>query len=253
MPLSILIIGAGRMGITYAKAFAGKGLNVAVYAPHERLEKVRGICNSEGLAYAEPEKLPAFDIFFIATSMGAIPDYLKLIDRKAKGKLIVEIGSVKSYLKNLRIRRNDVCLAHPLHGPDDFAGRNCALIPYKIGDRQRYDEFVGLLVSLGLKVFDTTIEEHDLAVAQTQVLPHFLALGFGGLSEGADRRFITPTFEKMSELAARVKGHGPGLTEDIQKLNPYAKAERKKVIGELARLNRELRMKKKAVSIESEV
>ncbi len=247
------------MGIAYAKAFAGKGLNVAVYAPPERLEKVKGICQGEGLAYAEQEKLPAFDIFFIATSMGAIPGYLKLIDKKAKGKLIVEIGSVKSYLKKklLRIRRNDVCLAHPLHGPDAISGRNCALIPYKIGDRQRYDEFVGLLVSLGLKVFDTTIEEHDLAVAQTQVLPHFLALGFGGLSDGADRRFITPTFEKMSEIAARVKGHGSGLTEDIQKLNPYAKAWRKKMLGALARLNRDfVGKKKKAVSIgsiESEV
>ncbi len=95
------------------------------------------------------------------------------------------------------------------------------------------------LKSIGLRVTVMAPAAHDRAMASTQAITHLIARALektGFLQEQTGLASV----RKMQQAAQIVGADSQRLFEDMQKLNPFARASRKKLLHELLSIEREL-------------
>lgn len=159
--------------------------------------------------------------------------------------LIVDVCSVKTSSEKifddiLGKHPEQLCL-HPLFGPQSAAKSTTGfplVVTREYGEKAR--QFVEFCEHyLHLSIERISAEEHDKQMALVHALTFFTARGLLRMHVHKVG-LITPSFQKILDLAELEKHHSEELFQTIQKGNPYAADMRNKFITNLEALNAEI-------------
>ncbi len=163
------------------------------------------------------------------------------------GQVFVDTCSVKTkplvMMEKLFPQGVQILGTHPLFGPDSgkdgIAGFKIVVCPVRI-EEQVYQEVIGFLQELDLVVVESTPEEHDRQIAQTQAIFHLIAQAMKELEWGV-KAISTPGPDAFYRLVKTVQQDTSQLFQDMAKENPYAAEYRKKFIKTLEELDENLK------------
>jgi chorismate mutase/prephenate dehydrogenase len=222
----LIIGGAGKMGSWFAQFLSSQGFAVEVADPSDAPSPFpRADWRSTPLDH---------DVIVVATPMKvAARVLLELAERKPKG-LIVDIGSLKSPLRDGLKRLVDagckVTSIHPMFGPDTrlLSGRHVVFCELGVPEATR--EARALFASTMAEQLEMGLDEHDRLMAYVLGLSHALNLAF--FTALADSGELVPRLQKMSSttfdaqlsVASLVATDNPHLYFEIQALNDYGAA-----------------------------
>lgn len=184
----------------------------------------------------------------ISTSISSTPDVIKQIGPYVEpGNCIFDITSVKSIPNRINrtkvetttlellLKNSDdrVCVftEHPVHGPTVMPrGQKYIFMPGRDANNW-YSTIDKMLKREGVKIIESTPEEHDKAMAIVQVLSHTLrVLSADAITELSKKfeidimrlyDFSSPVYETEFNLTARVLSGNPEVYFWIQNNNPY--------------------------------
>ena len=158
------------------------------------------------------------------------------------GSLIVDTLSVKTPVATWAAgAREDLQLLsiNPLFAPDlPFASRRVATVCLRRG--AHVEAFRSLIEAAGAVTVEVSADQHDRETALTQVLVHasLLAVGRQLASTGrSEWRLVTPPFQTLATLVARVAAGDPEVYRHIQADNPYAAEARAGLVRALAEVS----------------
>ncbi|MCC7144674.1 MAG: prephenate dehydrogenase [Candidatus Eisenbacteria bacterium] len=160
------------------------------------------------------------------------------------GTLVCDTASVKigpaQWMQAALPPGVEILATHPLFGPDSasegLGGHRIVICPVRVRHPRAIRRF---LTTLGLTVEETSAEAHDREIAQTQALTHWLGRGLERLGAGP-RTIDTLGYRKLLEILRYVVRDTPELFEDMQRFNPHAAEERRRMLGILSELDAEL-------------
>lgn len=226
-------------------------------APYYRLVGCdRDGAGPERLAPEDAEKICLTSLGEVAASdivVFAVPlDNLEAVATEAArhirpGTLVVDVTSVKlrplEILSRLIPEHADLLGTHPLFGPQSgkngIASLRIALCPVRIPQRRYYEVCDFLTDKLRLLTLKTDPDAHDREMARVQAMTHFMsrALREIGLEPSP---MATKAYEKLQEFASIVLSDSWDLFLTIEKGNPHAEGIRRRLIGELQKLEDKL-------------
>ncbi len=155
-------------------------------------------------------------------------------ERMKFGALLIDVCSVKSVLKNsfefAKKLNIEILSIHPLFGPRIKKLKNRKIAFIKVKGEEESNKFLKILEDFEFSLFETTIEEHDIATATTQALPALFLLG---LTETADSRFSTTNFDKLLKISKKVKAERKLYSEIIQ-ANPHSKSALQNLMAQIS-------------------
>lgn len=162
------------------------------------------------------------------------------------GQLVVDTCSVKarpvSWMTEYLPSEVDILGTHPLFGPDSgkegIAGLKIALCPVRIR-RQYYNQICDYLRSLELVILETTPEEHDQQIGQSQAIFHLIAQVLKRLEWGV-KPISTLGPETFYRLVRTVQRDTDQLFLDLERENPFAAEYRRQFIEKMMEVDREL-------------
>lgn len=238
--IQIGIIGFGGFG-TLAASVLKKIAGIKVYhykKSAEILEKARII----GVELTDFKTAASSDIVIIATPISKTEKVIKQVAQYAKnGALILDVCSVKVYpcqwLKKYMPKTVGIMGTHPMFGAItanfdlkkqkwDLKDKQIVLCPLRI-KRQNLQKIKNILIGLGLKVIETSPENHDQQNAVTLSLVHFLGRSLWQ-AEIREQGIYTPGFSDLLKIYRHTTGDSWELFYDMNNYNPYAKKIRKK-------------------------
>lgn len=235
--MEIGIVGFGRFG-RFAAEILGKDFPISVF---DR----RTLSAPSGVRFAALREVACKPCLLLCVPISQMERICRRLGPLlAPGQLVMDTCSVKE--EPLRIMLDlfpesvDVLGTHPLFGPETgrhgISGLEVVLCP---GRGSRVGKVKQYLETLALKVTVATATEHDRAMARTQALFHFLAQGFSRMKVGPDT-LATPGPAQLLRAFEDVRGDSRQLVRDLQQVNRFAPAQRKKLIDSLAALDRSL-------------
>jgi len=225
----IAIVGAnGQMGSRFAADFLSLGATVA------RLD----------LPYSEDEARNALhgcDLLLLCIPVTAMNDALDaLVPHLSTPAILCDVGSVKVHPLKAMTDRYDgpVVGTHPLFGPvvpEGFEPR-VAVIPGRDSDAKAADMVAALFTECGYECFSSTPEEHDRAMAFIQGLNHTTTAAFLAAARDMDgiEKFVTPSFQRRLDAAAKMFTKDLELFETISEANPYLQEVSRKFMSYLS-------------------
>lgn len=162
------------------------------------------------------------------------------------GQLVVDTCSVKARPVAWMIEHLpsdvDILGTHPLFGPDSgkegIAGLKIALCPVRIRP-EYYDQVRNYLRSLELVILETTPEEHDRQIGQSQAIFHLIAQVLKRLDWGV-KPISTLGPETFYRLVRTVQRDTDQLFLDMERENPFAAEYRRQFIEKMMEVDREL-------------
>lgn len=236
---TIGLIGLGRFGtMAYRYLRASKQIRVYDSDPN-RLSQC-----PDARGFAE---VVAADLIVLAVPISVVERVCQDMARLLKpGQLVVDTCSVKEKPIKIMLRelpeQVQILGTHPLFGPDSgkkgIAGLKIAVCPVRI-QPDWYEAVLRYLKSLGLITLETTPEEHDRQIAQTQAVFHLIAQACKRLNWGGED-ITTPGPETFFNLLKSVQNDTDQLFFDLQRENPHAAKARAEFIEEVIRLDRDL-------------
>lgn len=238
MGKTISILGLGRFGrMTYDYLRA-----------REPRVWTRDSTKLAGLAGAASfEEAAAADVVVLTVAISALEQTCRrLAPLLRAGQIVVDTCSVK--VEPVRVmaatlpENVQILGTHPLFGPDSgkdgIAGLKIVLCPVRI-EPPAYERIRAFLAALGLRLLETTPEEHDRQIARTQAVFHLLARALGRLGWGSEP-VATPGPEAFFKQVLTLRHDSPQLFVDMQRANPFAGEYRRLLIEELQKLDAEL-------------
>ncbi len=239
---SIGIVGFGRFG-----QFAAKHLRLRLDVMVSDVRDMRKQAASTGVAWgsiaetaSRPFVLLAVPISEMRTCLDSVAPHLE------EGALLMDCCSVKVLPVRWMLERApegvEVIGLHPLFGPvsagGGVAGLPVVVCPARGGDGGLLARF---FEESGLVVHVTSPEEHDRAMAESQVLAHYIGRGLlrSGFGEPSLR---TPSFERLHRMMAMVRDDTPQLFADMNQYNPFAAEARRRLLQSLLQIHRELEL-----------
>lgn len=149
--------------------------------------------------------------------------------------IVMDVGSVKVrpcqiLLKHLQ---QNVLGTHPLFGPDSardsWQGQKMVFCRLRIED-EPYRRVQEIFRKLGVTVIESTPEEHDRIMAQTQALVHYIGRALIGLQP---QEISTPDYSNLLYMMEKVTNDTWELFYDMQTLNPFAESVRHDFVRKL--------------------
>ncbi|MFB6206256.1 MAG: prephenate dehydrogenase [Haloglomus sp.] len=155
------------------------------------------------------------DVVCVAVPISAVPDAVAEHGPRAERALLDISGEMTTAVAALEAAAPDRERAsfHPLFAPDNEPG-NCAVVVDHGGPVVR--EIRGVLADRGNRVFDTTPEEHDRAMATVQARAHAAVLAFGLAADDVPEAFHTSVSGPLADLVADVTGGNSSVYAEIQ-------------------------------------
>ena len=217
---TIAIVGVGLLGGSVGLAARARGLSrriVGIGRTTANLDRARelGIIDRQTTNLAEG--VAEADLIVVCSPVDLIATHVLEAARAAKpGALLTDVGSTKGNI----VRDVDSKLpagvafvgAHPLAGSekqgaefaraDLFENRVCVLTPSAATDPAAVVRSELFWRSVGSQVRTLTPEEHDLALATTSHLPHFIAALLARQLPEAWRGFAASGFRDTTRIAA---------------------------------------------------
>ena len=224
---ALIIGGAGKMGGWMAEFLASQGYQIELADP------VKSELSFPQIFDWSQSSLE-HEIIVVAAPLKVTSDILSAIaDRRPKG-LIVDVGSLKTPLKDafevLVASGCRVTSIHPMFGPDTrlLSGRHVIFVDVGVKDATK--EARSLFGSTMAELINMNLTEHDRLIAYVLGLSHALNLAFfTALAESGElvphlNRLSSTTFDAQLEVASRVAKDNPQLYFEIQTLNRYGRA-----------------------------
>ncbi|PIA14255.1 NAD(P)-binding protein [Coemansia reversa NRRL 1564] len=236
--VEIGIIGAGDMGMLYAKRFRKAGYVVNLCDTPEKYDELLEKHGGQGISilrdgYAVSRRsdiiiysVPAVIInkavaeYGRATKMGAI----------VAGQTSVKTPEVLAFEKHLP-EDVHIVTCHSMHGPNiDTKGQPLAVIRYR-SDDAHYQLAVKVLGALESRMIFLTYEEHDRLTADTQAATHlaFISLGTAWSLQGyhpwLNPQFISGINNVKVAMALRIYASKWHVYAGLAIMNPLARKQ----------------------------
>ena len=236
---TIGLVGLGRFGkMVYRYLPRGNYLRVYDSDP----TKLEGIVEASSF-----QDVIASQLLILCIPISAIEPTCRDMARRLKsGQVVLDTCSVKEAplcsLLTLLPSYVEVLGTHPLFGPDSgregIEGLKIALCPARIRT-ETYRAIRNHLEARRLVVIETTPEDHDRRIAQSQAIFHLVAraikqLGWGG------HPISTPGPSTFYHLVESVQHDTDQLFQDLERENPYAEEYRRQFIERLGLVHEEL-------------
>jgi chorismate mutase/prephenate dehydrogenase len=223
----LIIGGAGKMGAWFAQFLGSQGFAVEVADPSEAASPYPRIEDWRNSSLDH-------DVIVVATPMKVAGDVLTELAEHRPAGLVVDIGSLKSPLRQGLKRLVDVgCKVtsiHPMFGPDTrlLSGRHVVFVDVGVPSATR--EARALFASTMAEQLEMSLDEHDRLMAYVLGLSHALNLVFfTALADSGElvprlQRMSSTTFDAQLRVASLVARDNPHLYFEIQALNDYGTA-----------------------------
>jgi prephenate dehydrogenase len=175
------IIGAGRMGVWFAKFCKENGEKVILSSRNkEKLAKLGKELSVETANFVNAVKKA--DNVIICVSIDAFEEVVKKIGPSVReGQTIVDICSIKEQPVNIMhkyLRKALVLGTHPVFGPGSPSVKNKAYIltPTNAQEEAFAEKYRKWLEKVGARVFIMSPKKHDELMSVVLGFPHFLGL-----------------------------------------------------------------------------
>jgi prephenate dehydrogenase len=179
--MRIAIIGAGRMGVWFAKFFLKEGYSVVVASRNkEKLSKLRSELAVETADLEEA--VQNADRVLICVSISAFESVVKKISPYIReGQVVMDICSIKDYPVNImhdHIKTGSVLGTHPVFGPGSksIEHKTFILTPTNPEENELAESFKHWLETKEAHVFVMPPKKHDELMSVVLGLPHFIGL-----------------------------------------------------------------------------
>lgn len=179
--MRIAVIGAGKMGVWFAKFFLAKDYDVVLAdRKKEKLENLKDVLVD--LTTNFQEAVSDADQIFLCVSIDAIEEVVKIISPVMReGQVIMDIASIKEVpVKTMHeyIKTATVLGTHPVFGPGSHGLKNKAyvLTPTTPQEKAFAEKFKVWLEQEKANVFVMTPKKHDELMSVVLGLPHFIGL-----------------------------------------------------------------------------
>ncbi len=231
------LIGFGSFGELIVKHLGDRYL----FEVHTRSKQSSKVKNAN---FVSLKNATSQTIIVLATPLSAYKKVLESVSQNApENAIVIDVCSVKvvPFKMAKKYLREDIEFigTHPLFGPQSAAKslNNQTIVVCNQKDTPAIGKFDKLLKELGLKITKMTAVEHDKQMAEVHALTFFVARGL--MNTGLHKNtLLTPSFQKMLDLAELETHHSEGLFQTIEGGNPYARLTRQKFIRELKALNK---------------
>jgi len=179
-------------------------------------------------------------IVFICVPIRNFEDVCKKIKPFVReDTILIDVLSVKCFPKDVakmyELEKNFIH-THPMFGPQSAPN---GTVGHPIVICSKLPEIVEDLFfnTMGMIRIDSSVEEHDEAVAETQVINH--VVGRAAKQMGIERtKFATLTHEKFMQIVDVVNGNSEELFYDMIKYNPFAKDSITKFVLKMIEVSR---------------
>jgi prephenate dehydrogenase len=179
--MRIAIIGAGKMGVWFAKFFLKEGYSVVVASRNkEKLLKLKRKLAIETADFVEAAKNA--DRVLICVSISAFESVVKTISPSIReGQVVMDVCSIKDYPVNImhkHIKTGLVLGTHPVFGPGSksIKHKTFILTPTNPEEKELAESFKHWLETKKAHVFVMPPRKHDELMSVVLGLPHFLGL-----------------------------------------------------------------------------
>jgi prephenate dehydrogenase len=180
--MRIAVIGAGKMGVWFAKFFQSKGYDVVLAdRQKEKIAKLQKDLQVE-LTADFKQAVQNADQILICVSINAFEEVVKAISPAIhEGQVVMDICSIKEApVKTMHqyIKNATVLGTHPVFGPGSNGVKHKAyvLTPTNAKEKEFAEKFKKWLEQEEAHVFIMTPKKHDELMSVVLGLPHFLGL-----------------------------------------------------------------------------
>ncbi len=184
--MRIAVLGAGKMGVWFAKFFLEEGYTVVVAdRKKEKLSRLKKELAVETADFAEAAKTA--DRVLICVSIGAFEEIVKKISPEVhEEQIIMDICSIKDVpvkIMHKYLKKGLILGMHPVFGPGSTTIKNKTFIltPTNIQEKIFAERFKQWLETKKAHVFVMTPQKHDQLMSVVLGLPHFLGLVAGDM------------------------------------------------------------------------
>jgi prephenate dehydrogenase len=224
--MRIAILGAGKMGVWFAKFFLAEGYSVVVAdRKQEKLTKLKQELAVETADFAEAVKKA--DRVLICVSISAFEEIVKKISPAVRnGQIVMDICSIKDFpVKTMHTHlKGGLALGmHPVFGPGSttIENKTFVLTPTNSQEEAFAADFKKWLETKRARVFIMSPKKHDQLMSVVLGLPHFLGLvACDTLLEQADypetKDVAGTTYRMLFTLAEVAALENPELFASLQ-------------------------------------
>ncbi|MCW4047312.1 MAG: prephenate dehydrogenase/arogenate dehydrogenase family protein [Candidatus Bathyarchaeota archaeon] len=225
--MRIAILGAGKMGVWFAKFFLKEGYSVVLAdRKKEKLAKLKNELRVETAAdFAEA--VQGADKVLICVSISAFESVVKAIGSSIRdGQVVMDICSIKEKPVKIMhdyIKQGLVLGTHPVFGPGSKGVENKAFVltPTNKREAEFAEGFKKWLETRKARVFVLTPKKHDELMSVVLGFPHFLGLAAcDTLVEQADyaetKKVAGTTYRMLFTLAEVTALENPELFSSLQ-------------------------------------
>jgi prephenate dehydrogenase len=220
------VLGAGKMGVWFAKWCIEKGDTVVL--ADRNPQKLAKLKEELGVETADfPTAVRGADRVLICVSISSFEEIVKKIAPAIiKGQPVMDISSIKEYPVNImhKYLENALVLGtHPVFGPGSHGVRNKAyvLTPTNSEEEVYAKEFQRWLEKEEAHVFIMTPKKHDELMSLILGFPHFLGLAacetlLAQPAFSESKKLAGTTYRMLFTLAESVAQETPDLYANVQ-------------------------------------
>jgi prephenate dehydrogenase len=179
--MKVAVIGAGKMGVWFAKFFVSKGYDVILADRKKaKLEAQKDLLVD--LTTSFEEAVQDADQIFLCVSINAMEEVAKAISSAIhEGQVVMDICSIKEApVKTMHQYLNGATIlgTHPVFGPGSNGVKHKAyvLTPTNAKEQEFAEQFKQWLEKEEAHVFIMTPKKHDELMSVVLGFPHFLGL-----------------------------------------------------------------------------
>jgi prephenate dehydrogenase len=179
--MKVAVIGAGKMGVWFAKFFVSKGYDV-ILADRKKVKLEAQKDLLVDLTTSFEEAVQDADQIFLCVSINALEAVAKAISPAIhEGQVVMDICSIKEApVKTMHQYLNGATIlgTHPVFGPGSNGVKHKAyvLTPTNAKEQEFAEQFKQWLEKEEAHVFIMTPKKHDELMSVVLGLPHFLGL-----------------------------------------------------------------------------
>ena len=237
-PLRIAIIGFGTFGQFLAKRWVRRGHSVLAQSRTD----YSALAASLGVTYvaSAAELASAFeiDVVVVATSILSFEKVLQsLPPALLRGKLVVDVLSVKSYAKQTLLAHTpqeaDIVCLHPMFGPESgknsWHGLPLVFEQVRVADFHRAARFLALFEDEGCRMVKMSCEQHDALAAGSQFVTHLTGRMLAKLNPQASSidtngfksllNLVDNTCSDSFDLFYALYAHNPNSSEQLEQFS----------------------------------
>jgi prephenate dehydrogenase len=179
--MKVAVIGAGKMGVWFAKFFVSKGYDV-ILADRKKVKLEAQKDLLVDLTTSFEEAVQDADQIFLCVSINALEEVAKAISPAIhEGQVVMDICSIKEApVKTMHQYLNGATIlgTHPVFGPGSNGVKHKAyvLTPTNAKEQEFAEQFKQWLEKEEAHVFFMTPKKHEELMSVVLGLPHFLGL-----------------------------------------------------------------------------